>query len=111
MILKKGNRDQKSKTMQTSKDQKSMETSWRWNSTVAIEKCNSKAFAIPILIAIDFVSIIIKANVVRIVIANAIELTFLATVKFHFQLVSILSFFLDLELVCIVFEFRSLIPF
>ena len=63
---------------------------------VAIEKCNSKAFAIPILTAIDLVSIIIKPNVVRIVIANALELTFLATVEFHFQLVCIVSFFLDL---------------
>ena len=80
--------------MQTSsrlRKKESMETSWKWNSTVA-RKVNSKAFAITILTTFAFIMIDTKKSIaIRIGIANALELHFsMATVEFYLQLVSIL---------------------
>ena len=95
-------------TSSRSRKKESMETSWKWNLTVA-RKVNSIAFAITILTTFAFIMIDTKSIAIRIGIANALELHFsMATVEFYLQLVSILFWSL---LVCIVFDFWSLFPF
>ena len=84
-ILKKGIGIESQNLCKQFNDQETIQT--RWNLTVAIEpKVDSKAFAIPYSDCW-----IMKADAVKIGIANALELTFcsIATVEFH--------------LVCIVF--------